>query len=34
MRLLKKPAPPYSIDWEIVGVEGINPLNLLNPFDP
>jgi proteasome accessory factor A len=34
MRLLKEFAPPYSIDWEIVGVEGINPLNLLNPFDP
>ena len=34
MRLLKEHAPPYSIDWEIVGVEGINPLNLLNPFDP
>jgi proteasome accessory factor A len=33
MRLLKEYAPPYSIDWEIVGVEGINPLNLLNPFD-
>ncbi len=34
MRLLKEHAPPYSIDWEIVGVEGVNPLNLLNPFDP
>jgi hypothetical protein len=34
MRLLKEHAPPYSIDWEIVGVEGINALNLLNPFDP
>ena len=34
MRLLKEFAPPYSIDWEIVGVEGVNPLNLLNPFDP
>ncbi|HZQ47169.1 MAG TPA: proteasome accessory factor PafA2 family protein, partial [Verrucomicrobiae bacterium] len=34
MRLLREHAPPYSIDWEIIGVEGINPLNLLNPFDP
>jgi proteasome accessory factor A len=34
MQLLKEFAPPYSIDWEIVGVEGINSLNLLNPFDP
>jgi len=34
MRLLKEHAPPYSIDWELVGVEGVNPLNLLNPFDP
>ena len=34
MRLLKEHAPPYSIDWELIGVEGVNPLNLLNPFDP
>jgi proteasome accessory factor A len=34
MRWLREHAPPYSIDWEIVGVEGLNPLNLLNPFDP
>ncbi len=34
MRMLREHAPPYSIDWEIVGVEGLNPLNLLNPFDP
>lgn len=34
MRLLREHAPPYSIDWEIIGVEGINSLNLLNPFDP
>jgi hypothetical protein len=34
MKLLREHAPPYSIDWEIIGVEGINALNLLNPFDP
>jgi proteasome accessory factor A len=34
MRMLREHAPPYSIDWEIVGVEGLNPLNLLDPFDP
>jgi proteasome accessory factor A len=34
MRVLKEHAPPYSIDWELVGVEGMNPLNMLNPFDP
>jgi proteasome accessory factor A len=34
MRLLKQHAPPYSIDWELIGVEGLNPLNMLNPFDP
>jgi proteasome accessory factor A len=34
MRLLREHAPPYSIDWEIVGVEGLNPLNMLDPFDP
>ncbi len=34
MKLLRQFAPPYSIDWEIIGVDGINPLNLLNPFDP
>ena len=34
MRMLRQHAPPYSIDWEIVGVEGLNPLNLLDPFDP
>jgi proteasome accessory factor A len=34
MRILKEQAPPYSIDWELVGVEGINPLNMMNPFDP
>jgi len=34
MRLLQEFAPPYSIDWELIGVDGINPLNMLNPFDP
>jgi hypothetical protein len=34
MRLLREHAPPYSSDWEIVGVEGLNPLNMLDPFDP
>lgn len=34
MHLLQEFSPPYSIDWEIIGVEGISPLNLLNPFDP
>ena len=34
MRLLREFNPPYSIDWEMIGVDGINPLNLPNPFDP
>ena len=34
MKLLREHAPPYSIDWEVVGVEGITSLNLNNPFDP
>ena len=34
MRLLKEHAPPYSIDWELVGVEGMTSLNMLEPFDP
>ncbi|MBI3414215.1 MAG: proteasome accessory factor PafA2 family protein [Verrucomicrobia bacterium] len=34
MHLLKPLTVRYFVDWEVIDVEGINTLNLLNPFDP
>jgi len=34
MRLLQDEPCSYYIDWEIIGIEGGEPLRLLNPFDP
>jgi proteasome accessory factor A len=33
MHLLKHQTVRYFVDWEVIDVEGINTLNLLNPFD-
>jgi proteasome accessory factor A len=33
MNVLRENAQQYYIDWEIMGVDGTNPLQLLNPFD-
>ncbi len=33
MHLLKHQTIRYFVDWEVVDVEGINTLNLINPFD-
>ncbi|MCL5098900.1 MAG: proteasome accessory factor PafA2 family protein [Candidatus Omnitrophica bacterium] len=34
MRLLRNKTVRYFVDWEVIDVEGLNSLNLLNPFDP
>ena len=34
MHTLKNQTIRYFVDWEVIDVEGINTLNLLNPFDP
>jgi len=34
MRILKGQPLRYSLDWELVEVEGASPLHLLDPFDP
>jgi hypothetical protein len=34
MHLLKHQTLRYFVDWELIDVEGISPLNLINPFDP
>ena len=34
MRLLKNQHIRYFVDWEVIDAEGVNSLNLLNPFDP
>jgi proteasome accessory factor A len=33
MRLLKNQHIRYFVDWEVIDAEGVNSLNLLNPFD-
>jgi proteasome accessory factor A len=33
MHLLKHQTIRYFVDWEVIDVEGINTLNLLNPFE-
>jgi hypothetical protein len=33
MHLLKEQTCRYFVDWEVIDAEGINSLNLLNPFD-
>jgi proteasome accessory factor A len=33
MHALKGQPMRYSLDWEVIEVEGVAPLNLLNPFD-
>ena len=33
MHLLKHQAIRYSVDWELIDVDGITPLNLVNPFE-
>jgi proteasome accessory factor A len=34
MRILKGQPLRYSLDWELVEVEGATPLHMLDPFDP
>jgi proteasome accessory factor A len=34
MHLLKHQTVRYYVDWELIDVDGIRPLNLTNPFDP
>jgi proteasome accessory factor A len=34
MTVLKSQPVRYSLDWELVEVEGVAPLQLLDPFDP
>jgi proteasome accessory factor A len=34
MRILKGQPLRYSLDWELVEVEGAAPLHMLDPFDP
>jgi len=33
MKLLKNQHIRYFVDWEVIDAEGVNSLNLLNPFD-
>jgi hypothetical protein len=33
MQQLKNQPLRYFVDWEIIDAEGINSLNLLNPFE-
>jgi proteasome accessory factor A len=33
MRMLKNQHIRYFVDWEVIDAEGVNSLNLLNPFD-
>ena len=33
MKMLKNQHIRYFVDWEVIDAEGVNSLNLLNPFD-
>ena len=33
MKLLQNHSLRYFVDWEVIDAEGLNSLNLLNPFD-
>ena len=34
MQMLKHQHIRYFVDWEVIDAEGVNSLNLLNPFEP
>jgi len=34
MQMLKNQHIRYFVDWEVIDAEGVNSLNLLNPFEP